>query len=171
MDWDAVGAIAEGIGVLVVIASLFYVAAQIKQNSALLKQNGELARAAMIHETNESATLMDQMVAQSAELASILLRGKTRADLDEVEQTRYLALVGLHLTWLEDIDTQHHAGLFIDDEDGPDPVEDMLPHYGDLLRPEFVQRWWASGANYFFSIGFRKKIERIMADDWKNASA
>ena len=45
MNWDAIGAIAETIGVLVVIASLFYIAAQIKQNSILLKQNVELARA------------------------------------------------------------------------------------------------------------------------------
>ena len=162
MNWDAIGAIAEAVGVLVVVGSLFYIAAQIKQNSSLLKQNSELARAAMIHQTNVSATQATQQIAQSEELASIIFRGKSGQELDEVEQTRYLAIAEIQLTWLEDIDIQHQAGLFIDEENDPDPIEDMIPYYGGMLRPMFVKKWWESGAKYYFSRGFREKMENIM---------
>ena len=45
MNWDAVIAVAEIVGVMAVIASLIYVAMQIRQNTAI-------ARANIVHETS-----------------------------------------------------------------------------------------------------------------------
>jgi len=39
MNWDAIGAIAELAGALAVIATLAYLAVQLRQNSALLKSS------------------------------------------------------------------------------------------------------------------------------------
>jgi hypothetical protein len=165
MNWDAISAIAETTGVLLVIASLFYIAAQLRQNSSLLRQNIKLAKASMIHQTNVSAIAGAQQTAQSGELASILLRGKSGQELDDVEKERYLAVVEIQLTWLEDIRAQYEMGLFFEakEDDEPDPVEDMVPFYSDLLRPEFVKEWWENGARFYFSPSFRLVIEDIMA--------
>ena len=61
MDWNAVSAIAEIIGALVVVASLIYIAVQIKQNSTLLKQNTDFARASIVHETNVFGTQLYEL--------------------------------------------------------------------------------------------------------------
>ena len=43
MKWAAVGATGELIGALVVVATLIYLATQVKQNTLALRSNGELA--------------------------------------------------------------------------------------------------------------------------------
>jgi hypothetical protein len=43
MNWDAIGAIGEVLGALVVIATLFYLSGQLRQNSVALKRNNEFA--------------------------------------------------------------------------------------------------------------------------------
>ena len=71
MDWNAVSAIAEIIGAVAVIGTLIYVAVQIRQNSILLKQNTDFARASIVHETNVSQTQIYELIAQDKEVAEI----------------------------------------------------------------------------------------------------
>jgi cation transporter-like permease len=54
MNWDAVAAIAEALAVLGVIASLIYVALQVRQNSKLIDQSILATRSAMVHEISVS---------------------------------------------------------------------------------------------------------------------
>ena len=171
MDWDAVSAMAEVIGVLVVIASLIYIAIQIRQNSALLRQNSELARAAMVHETNVAAAQLHVLIAQSDEVASIFQRGKAGDHLNDTDTVRFIALVEVYLTWLEDVDSQYKAGLYFDEEDDTDLVEYMAPEFSKMLRPHIVREWWAAGARFQYAPSFMEKIERIMSADWSDGSA
>jgi len=171
LDWDAVSAVAEAIGVVVVVASLIYVATQIRQNSALLKQNSELARAAMVHETNTTGIQFEVLIAQSDELASIYLHGMAGEHLNDTETLRYLALVDINLSWLEDVDSQYKAGLYFDEEDDADLIEYMAIGFRKMLRPNMVREWWAAGAKYQYAPSFMEKIERIMSADWSDGSA
>ena len=50
-NWEAVTAIAEIIGVVVVVASLIYVAIQVQQNNAEIRLNTEAAKISAYHQT------------------------------------------------------------------------------------------------------------------------
>ena len=52
MNWDAIVAIVEIVGLVAVVASLVYLAIQVRQNSQLISQNTFVARSAMVHETS-----------------------------------------------------------------------------------------------------------------------
>ena len=60
MNWDAVIAVAEIIGVMAVIASLIYVAMQIRQNTAI-------ARANIVHETSVFFSRFYELLASDAQ--------------------------------------------------------------------------------------------------------
>ncbi len=62
MNWEAVSAIAEILGVLTVIGSLIYIGRQINQNT-------QIARANIVHETNALSNQIFQLIAQDSELA------------------------------------------------------------------------------------------------------
>ncbi len=111
MNWEAAGAIAEILGVIAVIGSLIYVGRQINQNT-------DIARANMVHETGTLSTQFYQLIAQDSELADIYDRGITGVSLNRVDLRRFTALVTMYMTWLEDLDSQATAGLYLD----PPPV-------------------------------------------------
>ncbi len=171
MDWEAVSAIAEVFGVLVVIAGLIYIAIQIRQNSDLLRQNTQLARSAMIHNTNVFSTQFSLLLAQSDELASIYQRGTANDHLNDTEAVRFIAVVDTYLAWLEDIDNQAKAGLHFDEELHADVVEYMAPYFREMLCPDLVREWWAEGAKYGYAPSFVEKLEKIMSADWSDSSA
>ena len=68
ISWDAVIAIAEIGGVFAIIASLIYVAAQIRQNT-------DIARATIVHETSVSFSRFHELLAADAELTDREGRG------------------------------------------------------------------------------------------------
>ncbi len=107
MNWEAVGAIAEILGVIAVIGSLIYVGRQINQNT-------QIARANIVHETAILSNQIFQLIAQDSELADIYGRGTTGVSLNGVDLQRFTALVTMYMTWLEDIDSQASAGLYFD---------------------------------------------------------
>ena len=81
MNWEALGAIGEIIGAAGVIATLAFLAFQIRQNSSLLKnntrqleQNHQVAIAQAIAQSDAQSDPM-LVVAQSDELSNIMHRG------------------------------------------------------------------------------------------------
>ena len=83
MNWEAVGAVGEIVGALAVVATLGYVAVQIRQNThSMTTTVYESAMAGFIEHI--------RFVASDAELSSILRRGSTTpASLDEAELFRF----------------------------------------------------------------------------------
>ena len=71
MNWDAIVAIVEVIGLLAIVASLVYLAIQVRQNSTLISQNTFVARSLMVHETSVFYARFFELIAESSELASI----------------------------------------------------------------------------------------------------
>ena len=102
MNWDAIVAIVEIVGLLAVVASLVYLAIQVRQNSQLISQNTFVARSAMVHETSAFYARFFELIADNSELASIFHRGKNSEDLGPVELERFEALLEVYFTSLED---------------------------------------------------------------------
>ena len=83
MNWDAIGAIAETLGALGVIATLVYLARQIRQNNNQLRGSATTA----IYEYQRSLT---EMLSADPELYKVALRGNEDwNDLESFEQQRF----------------------------------------------------------------------------------
>ena len=108
MNWDAVGAIAESAGALGVIASLIYLALQVRQNTKQI-------RLSRFQET--SSTLQDGFAPiYHPGNPSIWFRGHHRPDeLDEQEALTFRLLLERQLYNVQNIIYQHEHGLIDED--------------------------------------------------------
>jgi len=170
MDWTAASAIAEVVGAIAVVASLIYIATQIRQNSDLLRQNTEIARSTIIHETSAMYVGMHAQIAQNEELADIYRRGMDNESLDETEQVRYIALIQMELTALEDTEFHYTSGLYFVEDDDEDLVDYVAPNMIRLMRPAFVKEFWYKQGVHTYTPSFITRIEKIMKDEWGGAT-
>ena len=87
MNWEAIGAIGEILGAIAVVATLIYLARQIRQNS-------QAVEIAALRDTTEQWNKWSEVVATSPELADIVVRGnKSYKQLPEIEALQYGAYV------------------------------------------------------------------------------
>lgn len=85
MNWEAIGAIGETLGAIAVIATLIYLASQIRQ----LKQQNAQATLEHIHDSMNQ--FMDTLVPEDN--ASLVVRGReSYKRLSEVEKLRFFAI-------------------------------------------------------------------------------
>jgi len=90
MNWEAIGAIGEIIGALGVIASLFYVAYQVKQNTNQGKLNTIAVESASSEALNAATNASRTLLASDPEVAELFIRGaKDPTSLSEVELLQY----------------------------------------------------------------------------------
>jgi len=109
MNWDAIGAVAELVGALGVIASLIYLAVQIRQNT-------RSSRAATFQSTSSEVSHLYRTLASDSELARIFRIGLLEPQaLDEDEFSRFGALLISALKGYENIFVQYHQGT-VDDQ-------------------------------------------------------
>ncbi len=153
MNWEAIGAIAEILGVIAVISSLIYVGRQINQNT-------QIARANIVHGTSVLSNQIFQLIAQDAELADIYDRGTTGVSLNRVDLRRFTALVTMYMTWLEDIDIQTTAGLYIDSPDDQSSIEYLSREFSCFFSTPEVRHWWHDSGKVGFHHDFIRKTDR-----------
>ncbi len=111
MDWDAVAAIAEVVGLIVVVVSLVYLAAQIQQNT-------EASRAGTSFSINAALAEILDAIRSDGEFAGIWLRGcSSLQSLDEVERARFtshlLAMLNL-AEYIDQLEKQQLSDTHID---------------------------------------------------------
>jgi hypothetical protein len=162
MNWDAVGAIAESLAALGVIASLMYVALQVRQNSKLIDQSILATRSAMVHGISVSFSRFYELLAQDSELSDIYQRGIRGEALTDNEVGRFESLIIIYVTWLEDADHQHMSDLYFE-EDDTDPVEGMAFIFRPLLSSPIGRQWWSRVAEELTTPSLYAKITKIMA--------
>lgn len=156
MSWDAVIAIAEVVGVVAVIASLVYVAAQIHQNT-------DIARATLVHGTQVSFSRFHELLAADAELADIYIRGENGEDLSEVETRRFNSLIEITVAYLEDVDLQYKLDLYFDEDDDIDLILYIAPTYRRLFCSPLFRKWWKEQAPDSMTPSSYAKISEILA--------
>jgi hypothetical protein len=161
VNWDAIVAIVEVVGLIAVVVSLAYLAIQVRQNSQLISQNTFVARSAMVHETSVFYARFFEMIADNSELASIFRRGVDSEELDPNEITRFEALMEVYFTSLEDMDHQYKSDLYFDEDDDEDLVWFMAPAYRDMLTCTYGSNWWDRTAKVRRTPSFYDKIQKI----------
>jgi len=152
MNWDAIGAVAELLGALGVIASLLYLAVQIRENSRVVQASASQAVA-------DSAQARLLAVAQSPSLASTLAKLAERpAELSPAEllQANYLRTASFK--GFENQFFQFRRGLL---------AEDIWKGYefflvANLLAPD-VRDWWKR-SKAGFDPAFRDHVEALLTE-------
>jgi hypothetical protein len=87
MNWEAAGTIVEGIGVIAVVATLFYVGVQIRQSTAQ-------TRRAEMNANLEQASLFRLALAENQDLAELWVAGLNNYDpLSDAHKVRFESLM------------------------------------------------------------------------------
>jgi hypothetical protein len=170
MNWDAVGAIAEVAGTIGVIASLVYVAVQVRQSSKLIDQSILATRSAMIHDTTVSYCRFFELLAGDADLADIYRRGTSAEELSQNDKIRFESLIEIYMAWLEDVDHQYQSELYFDEDDDIDLIEFMAPAYKSLLLSPTGRDWWIRVAPFTSTPSAYAKLNKIIGQ-WEAEGA
>ena len=94
MNWEAIGAIGETVGAVGVIATLGYLAYQIRQNTFQLEQSTLAAKAAAQNASTEALRENRKAIFESAEMTEIWYTGNLNPDeLDEFSRLRYRLVI------------------------------------------------------------------------------
>jgi len=94
MNLDDLGNIGELVGAIATVATLVYLAIQIRHNSRGLEQNSELMRLSFENHLRKEGTEFRSLVASDGELTSIWRRGLAAApDLTREDQDRFELLI------------------------------------------------------------------------------
>lgn len=152
MNWDAVGAIAELVGAVGVIASLFYVASQIRRNSLALEASTNQA----VSDSTQQRLLAP---AQSPALAAAL--ANSRSDFDALTPAELVQLAFFSRATFRGIQNaffQRRQGLL---------SEASWKDYEAILRNNlgtpYVPDWWPT-ARHTFDEEFAEYVDLLLAD-------
>ena len=74
MNWDAMGAVGEIVGAIAVLATLIYLAAQIRQNAQALDRQGDIAQAQIQQMRADSITQLSTVCTANTENIELLTR-------------------------------------------------------------------------------------------------
>ena len=90
MNWEAVGAISEAIGVIAIFVSLVYLAAQIRHSTQQFSRSVEASQLAALERNIESGNRMRELLLLHPDLALLLQKGsKSYISLDSADQFRF----------------------------------------------------------------------------------
>ena len=159
MNWAAIGAISEAIGAFGVIATLAYLAVQIRQNTIQLKQNTLAAQAAALNRSNTTMHDVRASIFSSPEIAELFYKGNSNPDdLTDMERLRYRMMLLNVTDSMVDLYTQTL-------------VTDFAPEAWNTQGVNLVKRimgtkggtWFWSNFSETYPEKFRSEIDRILA--------
>jgi hypothetical protein len=163
INWEAIGAVGEIAGALAVIATLFYLSLQIRQNSRSLDRANEFAQANSIHNSNAQLAHVFAPIMQDADLASIYQRGIDGEQLDPVETTRFTLFAKTYILWAEDMFFQQQAHLgFAVVADSSVLLATLGPYLRKLLSGDVARTWWHRDAGSHLTPQFYEVIDRVV---------
>lgn len=148
MDWEAIATLAELIGAIGVIASLVYLAIQIRDNtrSSRIQQRQE--------STRQFVDFMDILLL-NPDLAEIHDRGRDHPEeLDATEIGRFRRLVLRGFWYFSAQFHQYTTGALGEDEwsESARIIRNYLTHTG-------VQDWWHDGGRSYVSPSFANYVD------------
>jgi len=104
MNWEAVGSIAEAMGVVFVLVSILYLAVQIRQNTNAIKSGSH-------HAVTDSFSAVSTLIAQDTQMGRLWRLGiEGLGNLTEDEQTSFGFLCLMYMRVFETIYYQQKVG-------------------------------------------------------------
>lgn len=149
MNWEAIGAVSEIIGVIAVIVTLAYLAVQIRQNNDLLRSE---SRQALV--TNDVTSLSVNM-----ENADVFAKFVSKGELSAEEQLRMSFIFALDLRNREFEYFQYKNGL-LDEETWLAYRHIILVNHAS----ELGKKWWDKVGRGIVDPSFAVLIDELLED-------
>lgn len=162
INWDAIGAVGEILGAGTVIATLFYLAQQIKQNNQALTRSNEFAQANSIHQINTAFSGVWSHLASDGGLADIYTRALAGEQLTPTEETRFTSFVNMFIATLENLTAQQSLQLGYSTLDPDSAVILMAPYLKQLLGTDAGSRWWRETGTALYVEDFRLEVSEAI---------
>ena len=148
MNWNAVSAISEIVGALVVIVTLLFIAREVRQN------NRSLAMAALRDSTSRW-NQWSEMIATSPDLADVVARGNRNFEqLSEAESLRYGAYVQ---SFFDNVESYRSMVVDLDLERDIEVLEAIVRRR--IIVPGF-EKWWTDNTDDY-DVQFVAWIDRV----------
>ena len=131
MNWEAIGAVGEILAAIAVIATLIYLAKQIRLNAKAMEVSA-------LRDTTDQWHRWSEVLATSPELADIVARGnKSVSGLSEDEAMRYGAYIQMFFDSAES-----YRSLVLDHkiQKGMDVLESIV---SKRVSETGIQEWWS----------------------------
>ncbi len=156
MNWEAIGAIGEILGAIAVIATLAYLAIQVRQNAQAIQS-------ASHHAITDSLNQGNIAMAQDAELAQIWVTGlMDRSSLADVERERFDSLLR---AFFHVFDSLFYAAS--NGTGARNLLQAEEKGFSYLMNVRGVYSWWNDNP-YAFSPEFRSYMEGFRATPKEN---
>ncbi len=155
MTIQDLGALGDMIGGVAVVASLIYLAIQIRQNTHQISQNVEVTRFAAFERNIESASRMRELLMLNPDLIDLFLRGSKDFDaLDAGERFRFDLLMRNTMTAFQGAFLRHRVF-------GGDPLgfEGAGRLVDSILKSPGVRAWLEQG-DFDWRPEFRAFVEQ-----------
>jgi hypothetical protein len=151
VNWDAIGAVAELLGAIGVIASLWYLAQQIRHNTRSV-------RAASYQSWFASYDSFSNLLLGNADFDALLHRAASSADgLTPDERRRFLGVLRRGFRQFESLYYQHREGMI-----DPELFESWLSIYERSAQGPLFEEFWSADQS-IFSAAFREFVDRRFA--------
>ena len=138
MSLEDLGNIGEFVGAIGVVASLVYLALQIRHSSQQLSQNTNSILGSVELDTTRLHSNWLLSVAQNPELGRIWrLALSSPAELSEEDEVQFAMLIGSAFYGIEGPYRQYRRGLLSGDSWAP--MEELISRY---MRSPAVRAWW-----------------------------
>lgn len=163
MTLQDIGAIGELIAAIATVATLIYLAIQVRHNSQAMTRSNEFAQAGSIHDITLLFNELNWRLAGDAELADIYTRALAGGDLTPTESTRFVAYVNTYIATIENLVGQQSLELGYSELDSSSALQLLAPVVRQLLETKDGAKWWAETAPNLYIEDFRKQVDAAVA--------
>jgi len=147
MNWDALGSIAETVGAFGVMATLAYLAIQIRENSAI-------ARSTMALTAAQAGWHLQLELARADAVGVVFAGGNDLSSLSGEDQLKFDLLMGTTFNWYEEVYQLHRA-----DRVAADYWLARTATLRGLLTSPGIVEWWEQNQEQF-TPHFRAEVAR-----------
>lgn len=148
MNWEAINAIAQIVGVIVVVITLIYLSIQVRQGNRLMRAQ---ARQRMVEQTER------ELYAQMSD-PSITYANVKEGELSEEEQAKLALFLIAFMRQREWEWFNFHDGVI--SEDVYKTYHDVIPIHLGTRRG---RKWWAAIGQSAFDSAFVAEVDRLLA--------
>jgi hypothetical protein len=157
LSWDALGAIAELIGALGVIASLAYLAAQIRQNTRQMADHGKALRLSAQETVSGSFSRWRDPLIRDAEAVAVWMRGLSGTPSSREEEIQFALVLQELLFAFQNSFIRGSEGLLTD------YWSRELKTIRELLGSPGAANWWKRN-NGIFHAEFISAVEAAVSE-------
>ena len=162
MDWEVLAAVTEIISAGALLATLFYIAKQIRVQSDQLRRSNYHQSAQSTMSNNALYVQIWQPLMQDRDLAQIYLKALSGEALNETESLQFGIYTNTFLALTEAAFYQTASGVGFDDlsDEGPSVLETLAPYLRKILLTDAGGKWYGEEAHALFTSDFLEAVEQ-----------